>query len=60
LKIDDGPSFRVYNKEFGEVLVVLLCGGDKRSQERDIAKAKSIAANLMLEDEGDEGKDVPL
>lgn len=40
LKIDFGPGYRVYYGEDGPRLVVLLCGGDKSSQERDIAKAK--------------------
>ena len=40
LKIDFGPGYRVYYALDGETLVVLLCGGDKGSQERDILKAK--------------------
>jgi putative addiction module killer protein len=40
LKIDFGPGYRAYYGEDGPTVVVLLCGGDKGSQDRDIAKAK--------------------
>jgi putative addiction module killer protein len=40
LKIDFGPGYRVYYGEDGPRIVVLICGGDKGSQDRDIAKAK--------------------
>ena len=40
LKIDFGPGYRVYYGEDGPRVVVLLCGGDKGSQDRDIARAK--------------------
>ncbi|HMR31519.1 MAG TPA: type II toxin-antitoxin system RelE/ParE family toxin [Geminicoccaceae bacterium] len=43
MRIDYGPGYRVYFKQFGPVVVVLLCGGDKRTQERDIAAAKTLA-----------------
>ena len=43
LKIDYGPGYRVYLLREGARLVVLLCGGDKRSQARDILVAKQIA-----------------
>ena len=42
LKIDFGPGYRVYYGEDGPKIVVLLVGGDKGSQERDIEKAKSF------------------
>ena len=42
LKIYYGPGYRVYFGQDGENLVVLLCGGDKGSQQRDIDKAKSL------------------
>ncbi len=45
LKIDFGPGYRVYYGEDGPRIVVLLCGGDKGSQERDIAKAKDYWRN---------------
>lgn len=44
MKIDSGPGYRVYFIRHGPVVVVLLCGGDKSSQDRDIATAKAIAA----------------
>ncbi len=46
LRIHFGPGYRVYFVRRGKALVVLLCGGDKGSQERDIAQAKSLAAEL--------------
>jgi putative addiction module killer protein len=44
MRIDYGPSYRVYFMRRGPVVVLLLCGGDKGSQDRDIALAKAIAA----------------
>lgn len=44
MRIDYGPGYRVYFMQRGEVLIVLLCGGDKRTQQSDIEKAKAIAA----------------
>jgi putative addiction module killer protein len=46
LKVDHGPGYHVYFVQRGAVLIVLLCGGDKRTQRRDIAKAKVLAAEL--------------
>ena len=40
LRVDYGPGYRVYLGQQGQTLVVLLCGGDKRTQERDIRLAK--------------------
>ena len=40
LKIDFGPGYRVYFGQFGSTIVLILCGGDKSSQEQDIRKAK--------------------
>jgi putative addiction module killer protein len=39
-RIDFGPGYRVYFARNGEALVVLLCGGDKSTQDRDIRRAK--------------------
>ena len=46
MRIDYGPGYRVYFVQRGDVLVILLCGGDKRTQEKDIAKAKALAEDL--------------
>lgn len=40
LRIDWGPGYRVYFARIGQVIVLLLCGGDKRTQQRDINRAK--------------------
>ena len=40
LRIDWGPGYRVYFARIGQVTVLLLCGGDKRTQQRDINRAK--------------------
>ena len=45
-RIDHGPGYRLYAVRRGEVLVILLCGGDKSSQDRDIRKALAMAAQL--------------
>ena len=42
LKIDYGPGYRVYFGQHGEKLVILLCGGDKGTQDEDIEKAKEF------------------
>jgi len=39
-RIDFGPGYRVYFGRDGEVVVILLCGGDKSTQDRDIRRAK--------------------
>lgn len=41
MKIDYGPGYRVYYAEHDRTIVILLCGGDKRTQGADIAAAKS-------------------
>jgi putative addiction module killer protein len=46
LKIDFGPGYRVYYTERGGVLIVLLAGGDKSSQQNDIKTAISLAKYL--------------
>lgn len=45
-RIDYGPGYRIYFVPRGETLVVLLAGGDKSSQQRDIRAAISLAENL--------------
>lgn len=44
LRIDHGPGYRVYFMQRGPVVVVLLAGGDKRTQASDIERAHAIAA----------------
>jgi putative addiction module killer protein len=43
LRIHYGPGYRVYFRQQGETIVILLCGGDKDTQARDIATAKRLA-----------------
>jgi putative addiction module killer protein len=43
LKIDYGPGYRVYFTRRGVEIIVLLCGGDKSSQSKDIEAAKKLA-----------------
>ncbi len=46
LRIDFGSGYRIYFKQRGKTLVVLLAGGDKRTQRQDIEKAKELAKGL--------------
>lgn len=46
LRIDYGPGYRVYYKKHGRKVVMLLAGGDKRTQARDIKIALRLAQNL--------------
>ena len=42
MRIHYGPGYRLYFTRIGEVICLLLCGGTKRRQKRDIAKAKNL------------------
>jgi putative addiction module killer protein len=44
MRIDYGPGYQVYFVRHGDTIVVLLCGGDKRNQDRDIARAAPFHA----------------
>jgi putative addiction module killer protein len=46
LRIDHGPGYRLYFVRRGRALVILLCGGDKSSQGRDIRTAKELAKEV--------------
>ena len=46
LRIDYGPGYRVFYIQRGPVLIVLLAGGDKGTQDRDIKKARALAKEL--------------
>ena len=48
LRIDYGPGDRVYFTRIERMMILLLCGGDKSSQERDIVKAKAIAEQWRM------------
>jgi putative addiction module killer protein len=46
LRIDYGPGYRIYYTMADREIVVLLCGGDKRTQDEDLAKARDILREL--------------
>ena len=46
MRVDVGPGYRVYYAQRGSVLIVLLIGGDKATQQKDIRKAQVLAENL--------------
>lgn len=46
MRIDYGPGYRVYFVRRGDTVIVLLCGGDKRHQDRDIARALELAQEV--------------
>lgn len=51
LRIDYGPGYRVYYLQQSQRLIVLLCGGDKGSQQKDIEEAKRIAADWSTDEQ---------
>ena len=44
MRIDYGPGYRVHYQRRGMLIAILLCGGDKSTQDQDIVQAKAIAA----------------
>lgn len=51
LRIHYGPGIRIYFQQRGTLLIVLLCGGDKGSQARNIAAAKKLAKEWSAQDD---------
>lgn len=56
LRLDVGPGYRVYYLQDGEVLILLLCGGDKSTQQKDIDRAHRLADEWRqdMKEAGDE------
>jgi putative addiction module killer protein len=48
LRLHFGPGYRVYFVQRGKILIVLLCGGDKASQDRDVKFAKKLATEMEI------------
>jgi putative addiction module killer protein len=46
MRVPYGPGYRVYFKKTDKTIVLLLCGGDKSTQQKDIKRAKEMAAEL--------------
>jgi putative addiction module killer protein len=46
MRIDYGPGYRIYFVRRGNEIFVLLCGGDKRTQDRDIVRARELAQEV--------------
>ncbi len=46
MRVDYGPGYRIYFVQCGEVVIVLLAGGDKSTQDKDIRNAKVLAKDL--------------
>jgi putative addiction module killer protein len=51
MRIDYGPGYRVYYKDTGKEIIILLCGGDKTTQQSNIDRAKEIAKMPLEEEE---------
>lgn len=52
LRIHYGPGYRIYFRQRGKTLLILLCGGDKNSQAKDIKAAKQISDEWSDEHDG--------
>jgi len=53
MRIDTGPGYRVYFFRRGQELVILLCGGDKKSQQADIAQAVRMKEEIERSGKGE-------
>ena len=49
LRVDYGPGYRLYFTRRGKILIILLAGGDKSTQKRDIKRAQRIASELEID-----------
>ena len=54
MRIGYGPGYRVYYQQRGETIALLLCGGDKSTQAKDILRAKRLAKEWKDDDEEEE------
>jgi putative addiction module killer protein len=49
MRVHFGPGYRIYFAQRGRIVILLLCGGDKSTQTRDIAKARRVLADFGVE-----------
>jgi len=57
LRLTYGPGYRVYYLQDGDRLILLLCGGDKSSQQKDIQKAHELATEWRSEGDRDDNQE---
>lgn len=48
LRVHFGPGYRLYLTQHGDVLIIVLCAGQKKTQQRDIARAQALAKDLEI------------
>jgi putative addiction module killer protein len=54
LRIDYGPGYRIYFKDTGTEIIIILCGGDKTTQQADITRARVISQRPLEEETKEE------